>query len=147
MGVVANMRRALAYKKGVRTGDIVRISASLKSGVPFARLFVYSKYNGVGDFSPHVPESQIGTGLDGMPIMAQPTMMRLTRKNGERTIEIRAYDNLEVQVFEEYDAGDDPAAKVRIYRYGKIAQAVRRIFRNTIGAIRRHSGSPVRPNH
>ncbi|QBQ72034.1 hypothetical protein Milano_011 [Agrobacterium phage Milano] len=132
----------MRQSKTARPGEMVRAVVKLKGGAKSARVFIYSRYNGIGDFSPHVDDAAIGVLENGKPVLARPFSIRLDRELKTRNVfSIMASEAIEVQVIEELDFGQEINTRARIVIHGKASQAFGRIFRNIRRFFRRKTPS------
>ncbi|QIW87640.1 hypothetical protein Ab1vBOLIVR4_gp123 [Agrobacterium phage OLIVR4] len=132
------MKKVVQQSKTARPGDMVRAVVKLKGGAKSARVFVFSRYNGIGDFSPHVDDGALGVLNNGKPVMVRPFSVRLDRElKTKADFSFHASESLEFQIIEEVDFGEDINIKARIIIHGKASQTFRRIFGNIRRFFRR----------
>nr|DAF77148.1 MAG TPA: hypothetical protein [Caudoviricetes sp.] len=132
------MKKVVQQSRTARPGDMVRAVVKLKGGAKSARVFVYSRYNGIGDFAPHVDDAAIGVLNNGKPVLAKPFNTRLeVGLRTKTTFAFRPVESMEFQIIEEVDFGEDINTRARIVIHGKASQAFRWIFGNFFGRFRR----------
>lgn len=121
------MRKVVATKHGIRTGDLVRIHVSLKRGMDFAKVSVWAAEPGI-EFSPYVdPQIALITERGG-PKMARPFHRALHEKAPSHVFEFVADMPMSIQLRQEVDSPDDESPKARIKTYGKTLQRLRRFL-------------------
>lgn len=134
------MRLDACEPKSVKAGDLVVIRLATTERVSRARLGVWHRVKG-WDFAPYVDPAQLGILKDGRPQMVKPMFVQLHEQAPGHTFEFTAAEDLEFIVRQEVDTPTDPVAYVRINRYGTVAKAIRRLFRDAIGKLRRRPES------
>jgi hypothetical protein len=120
------MKKVVAQRNRIRTGDIVRIHVSLKGDMERARVSVWAAEVGY-EFSPYVDPQIALITEKGRPHFAAPFKKILHEKATSHVFELKADCKMSVRLVQEVDALSDASPRVRIKRYGQVAQALGRL--------------------
>jgi hypothetical protein len=101
----------------VQPGDEIIITGELPTASRLGRLFVFAK-QGEAPFSPYVyqVEHKMRVGIDGVPRMMTPLMMRLTEAHRLKRMAFVSDIDGWLQVMQEVDRAEDPKARIRLKR-------------------------------
>ena len=114
------MRRAASKAIRVGPGDEVTVKGRLPGNAKLGRLYVFAKGKEDERFYPYVQDVPAKLALNGALQMYTPTTMRLTTTSPASELTLIADLDGWLQVMQEVDTAQDPAAKIRLSR--KICQ-------------------------
>lgn len=134
------MRIKLAGPVEARVGQTVRFHARLPRGGTYAYCGVYSA---IGRFepSPHVDITKLDINVGGLPLLADPTTIRLAERGvTKRELKLKVQEDCAFYLYQEVDTADDLLAQAWISKDGRPITNTYRHFISALGWARRRWG-------
>lgn len=110
------MRRTATKAVKVQPGDQIVVRAALPPDTGLARLYVWAREFGCGQFSPYVLDTN-AVALNGRPTMLPTLSMRLVSQRPEHTISFMSDIKGQIVIVQEVDTLDDKLAEVKLDLY------------------------------
>lgn len=105
------MRREIERLKGIRAGELVRISCSVGKGAGLSRVCIFSRAAENDEFSPHININP-NLCLVGKPSMHKPCYGSISGGKRKIEIDVFAFEDIDIAVMQECDLEGDEKPKI-----------------------------------